>query len=54
MAYQSLGMAEPIDVKTKGGNLRVSFVAHPDGSFDSIYLIGPAVKVFDGVFSVED
>ena len=54
MAYQRLDMAEPINVKTKGGSLRVSFLAHSDGSFDSIYLIGPAVKVFDGVFRVED
>jgi diaminopimelate epimerase len=54
MAYQHLGMVEPINIKTKGGNLRVSFVAQADGSFDSIYLIGPAVKVFEGVFSIED
>lgn len=54
MAYQHLKMAEPINVKTKGGDLRVSFVAQENGTFDSIYLIGPAVKVFDGVFRIED
>lgn len=54
MAYQRLQMTEPISVKTRGGNLRVSFVPHTDGTFDSIYLIGPAVKVFEGVFSVQD
>lgn len=53
MAYQHLGMNEPISVKTKGGPLRVSFVAHEDGSFDNIYLIGPAVRVFEGVFEVK-
>jgi diaminopimelate epimerase len=53
MAYQHLGMNEPISVKTKGGSLRVSFVAHEDGSFDNIYLIGPAVRVFEGVFEVK-
>lgn len=54
MAYQNLAMPEPISIKTKGGNLRVSFVPHADGSFDNIYLIGPAVKVFEGVFSVTE
>lgn len=53
MAYQQLGMAEPINVKTKGGNLRVSFVAQASGQFESVYLIGPAVRVFEGVFKVE-
>jgi diaminopimelate epimerase len=38
------GMKSPIKIITKGGNLQVSF----NESFTDVYLIGPAVKVFDG------
>lgn len=52
-AHDRLQMESPINVKTRGGNLRVSFVAHEPGKFDNIYLIGPAIKVFEGVFKVD-
>ncbi len=39
------GMKSPINVITKGGNLKVSF----NEDFSDIHLIGPAIKVFDGV-----
>lgn len=52
VAHKRFGMTEPINVKTKGGNLRVSFVEDETG-FNNIYLIGPAVKVYEGVFVVD-
>lgn len=44
-AYLRHGMKSPINVITKGGNLKVSF----NEDFSDIHLIGPAIKVFDGV-----
>lgn len=40
-----LGMKSPIKVITKGGNLQVSF----QDNFQNIHLIGPAMRVFEGV-----
>ncbi|MFN4144609.1 MAG: diaminopimelate epimerase [Runella sp.] len=54
VASHHLQMPEPINVRTKGGHLRVSFVSEDNGQFSNIYLIGPAIKVFEGVFRVED
>jgi diaminopimelate epimerase len=42
------GMESPIHIKTLGGQLQVSFQTGPNNSFSDIYLIGPAVKVFEG------
>ena len=39
------GMKSPIKVITKGGNLQVSF----ENNFQKIHLIGPAVRVFEGI-----
>jgi diaminopimelate epimerase len=41
------GMQSPINIITKGGSLKVSF----EENFQSIYLIGSAVKVFEGSLS---
>jgi diaminopimelate epimerase len=41
------GMKSPIKVITKGGNLQVSF----DENLENIHLIGPAVRVFEGILS---
>lgn len=46
------GAQSPVDVKTPGGDLRISFEKKPDGSFTDIYLIGPAEKVFSGEFII--
>ena len=42
------GYSSPIQVKTKGGNLQVSFNPTPDDTFENVFLIGPAIKVFEG------
>ena len=52
MAHQHLAMTGPIAIKTIGGNLRVSFDTQADGQFDTIYLIGPAKRVFAGTITV--
>lgn len=52
VASQQLGMAEPISVRTLGGNLRVSFQSAGEGQFETIYLIGPAKRVFTGLITV--
>ena len=52
VAHQQRSMNDPVFIQTIGGNLRVSFNALPDGSFDNIYLIGPAKRAFTGTISV--
>ncbi|RRB18409.1 diaminopimelate epimerase [Larkinella knui] len=48
VAHQQLGMNSPVLIQTIGGNLRVSFEVTADGSFNDLYLTGPAVRVFTG------
>jgi len=42
------GFISPIKVKTKGGDLQVSFETKANAIFENVFLIGPAVKVFEG------
>ena len=51
-AHQQLSLTSPVGVKTIGGDLRVSFDQSPNGSFATIYLIGPAKRVFIGRIAV--
>lgn len=51
-AHQQLHMPGPISIRTIGGNLRVSFNPKANGQFDTIYLIGPAKRVFAGTITV--
>ncbi len=37
-----------VDIDVLGGQLTVRYNRHPDGSYDHIWLKGPAVKVFEG------
>lgn len=52
VAHQQLSMANPVFIKTIGGNLSVSFNRKADGGFDEIQLIGPAKRVFAGSVTV--
>lgn len=53
VAHQQLTMPDPVFIQTLGGNLRVSFnPSDIDDQFSSIYLIGPAKRVFAGSITV--
>jgi len=41
-----------VEIQTKGGDLRVSFNQSENGSFEDIWLTGPATKVFEGAYYV--
>ena len=47
------GFESPVNVKTPGGNLQVSFELDSPDSFSQIYLIGPAEFVFEGEIEIE-
>ncbi len=47
-AHAHLGWDGPIDIDTVGGRLQIDFKNTGDARFEDIYLIGPAVKVFEG------
>ncbi len=52
LASVSLQNVSPVTVKTLGGELSVEFRASHDGSFNEIFLIGPAKMVFQGVLEL--
>jgi diaminopimelate epimerase len=47
-AHLHKGWAGPVTVETIGGTLEVAYNETAPGEFNDIYLIGPAVKVFEG------
>lgn len=53
IAYRQLAMPDPVFIQTIGGNLRVSFkpIDGSDSQFGSIYLTGPAQRVFTGTLA---
>lgn len=51
LAAGLLGYSSPVSVKTKGGNLKVTFNKSGD-RFTDIYLSGPATKVYEGTIDV--
>lgn len=46
--YQQETGANSIEVEVLGGKLNVSYNRNADGSYDNIWLKGPALKVFEG------
>ena len=46
------GLQSPIDINTMGGALQVSFQKSTKNEFSSIYLIGPALRVFEGKLTI--
>jgi len=51
-AHLRHGLPDPVEIRTLGGPLRVSFEPVGDGHFQNIYLIGPAKRVFEGTVEV--
>ncbi|MCE6991660.1 diaminopimelate epimerase [Dyadobacter sp. CY323] len=46
------GWESPITVETIGGTLEVAYEKRGDGEYGDIYLIGPAVRVFEGSLDI--
>lgn len=46
------GYHSPIDIETLGGSLQVSFDQKKGGVFENVYLIGPALRVFEGQIEI--
>lgn len=42
----------PVNVQTLGGSLEISFLKGENGSFNNIYLSGPAEEVFSGTIGI--
>jgi diaminopimelate epimerase len=42
------GYQSPVNIRTKGGDLKVSFEPKAAAIFENVFLIGPAEKVFQG------
>jgi len=42
-----------VDIRTRGGNLKVGFESNGEVGYASIFLIGPAEKVFSGQISID-
>lgn len=52
-AHLREGWNGPVTVETLGGTLQVDYLEKEDAKFDDIYLIGPAVRVFEGSVSTD-
>lgn len=50
LVYGSQNGFTEVSLVSKGGNLSVSFGLQADGSFRNIFLKGPALKVYTGIF----
>lgn len=50
VAHQVYGSESPVSINTKGGSLKVHFQEAKNG-YDNIWLEGPAVNVFSGIWS---
>lgn len=52
-AFRNPGIQSPINIRTKGGDLRVFFTRN-ENSFTDVWLEGPATHVFDGTFNTQN
>lgn len=43
-----------VEIRTRGGRLRVDFEARADGSFHNVWLVGPAAFVYSGEVDTDD
>ncbi len=48
LAASFKGLTSPVSIKTRGGNLSVEFKTGQAGTFQEIFLVGPAKMVFEG------
>jgi len=48
LAVSYRGYSSPVQIKTKGGDLSVEYKSGQPGTFQEIFLIGPAKMVFEG------
>lgn len=53
LAASFKGYQSPVSIKTLGGDLSVEFNLGQAGTFQNIFLIGPAVQVFEGYFTLQ-
>ena len=51
-AHLREGWEGPVQVETIGGTLAVEYQDAGEGQFKDVYLIGPAVRVFEGTLRV--
>ena len=54
LIYGSENEMDSVSIETPGGILNVEFEHKPDFGFRNIYLTGPAVKVFEGKFTIPE
>jgi diaminopimelate epimerase len=52
LAVSYNGLQSPVKINTRGGDLQIAFNKAPDHHFTDIYLMGPAIKVFEGEIEV--
>jgi diaminopimelate epimerase len=53
ICYHNENGFNEVEVKTLGGNLIVEFDRVDEGSYENIWLCGPAEKVFQGAMEIE-
>lgn len=51
-SHAHFGWESPVRIAAVGGDLQVEFRAVAPGQYDDIYLIGPAVRVFEGSVAI--
>jgi diaminopimelate epimerase len=52
IASQMKSVLSPVQIKTRGGNLRVEYQQAVEGGYKDVFLTGPAKKVFEGKIEI--